>query len=480
MLESLRRLDQLEVRLNRWLPRAKPYQPTGSTSRPSLIDFAAELRPDLDRFDYLGPYAELLQSAIGANLRVAVAAPPQHGKTLLALTALLYWARFFPGKRHAYVTFSVKRAQEVAKELRRFAYAAGIEVAGTLSLVELGGGTTVKFTSVEADLTGYTIDGVGLIDDPIQGRAEAQSPTVRQNAIDWWKSTARTRRHEGTSFIVTATRWHTEDLPGYLVKGENWRYLNFKAIAEGETDAEDRVISDPLHRHVGESIWVRKPPEFFKEEQTDRYFWSAMYQGEPVPRGGNVFQGAPFFYSALPKEGYRGAYGLDLAYTAKTRADWSICVELWAIEGKAPKEPIFYVVDVQRKQVDAPSFALTLKAQRCKRPWPMPWYAAGTEKGAADFLKKQDLPIKVRSLTGDKFVRAQAVAAAWNAGRVLLPDPERFPNCAQWLPAFLDVVQNFTGAGNEHDDDVDALAAAHDELARPSSGYIGIITTSNR
>src|SRR5262249_35479066 len=96
------------------------------------------------------------------------------------------------------------------------------------------------------------------------------------------------------------------------------------------------------------------------------------------------------------------------------------------------------------------------------------WRASGTESGAAQFLVKQGLPIDVRRSPGDKFVAAQAVAAAWNAGKILVPDPEHFPGC-NWLHAFLDVVQNFAGVGNEADDDVDALGAAHDALSKTGS-----------
>lgn len=391
--------------------------------------------------------------------------------TEATLRAFLYWARYFPGKRHAYVTYNQTRSQEVAKFFQRIAAEAGFTVGGTLSIVELGNGTTIKFTSIEGGLTGYTVDGVCLIDDPIKGPGEARSPTTRRDCQEFWTAVGRARRHEGTSFVIMATRWHVDDLTGYLVNRADWRYINLKAIAEAkgenDIDADGRVISDPLKRKSGESLWRRKPPEFFREERADRYWWSAMYQGEPVPIGGNVFGADPPYYRELPKDGYRGVFGLDLAYTAKTHADWSICAEIWSAPHPDPKiGTAFYVVNVQRKQVAAPDFALVLRTMQSTRPWRMIWYAAGTEKGSADFLKKQGLPIVVKPPKGDKFVRAQPVAAAWNAGKVFLPDPFEFD--VPWLQAFRDCVQNFTGVGDAQDDDVDALAAGFDELSRPA------------
>jgi len=61
-------------------------------------------------------------------------------------------------------------------------------------------------------------------------------------------------------------------------------------------------------------------------------------------------------------------------------------------------------------------------------------------------------------LQGDKFQRAQAVAAAWNDGRVLVP------TSAPWLANFLAEMSAFTGVRDAHDDQVDALAHAWNSL----------------
>jgi predicted phage terminase large subunit-like protein len=69
---------------------------------------------------------------------------------------------------------------------------------------------------------------------------------------------------------------------------------------------------------------------------------------------------------------------------------------------------------------------------------------------------------------GDKFIRAQPVAAAWNAGKVLVP------RSAPWLEAFIAEVCGFTGIDDDHDDQVDALAAAFDVLNERVPTFSGI------
>lgn len=472
---ALERLEELGKK------KAAQDRASQSIERPSLIAYASGLAWPYEPFTYFGPYSEVCQRAIKGNLRCYFHAPPQHGKTEFTLRALLYWARFWPGLRHAYVTYNETQAELVAKDFRTLALAAGFDVSGTLDVVVLDGKTRIKFTSINGTLTGFALSGVCIMDDLVKDDEAARSPTVRERFRRWWRSTARTRRHPGTSFIGMGTRWHPDDPGGHLIKNEGFQYIKLQAIARpansNDVAPDGRIISDPLHRLPGESLAKWKPPEFFTEEQTDRHSWEAMFMGEPVALGSAVFaepgstdaetgkgRGATF-YRELPTAGYRVAFGIDLAYTARTSADWSICIEGWAVGEK------LYLVDVIRKQVEATSFSLALKAKVSQRPGAlMRWYASGTEKGAAQFIRKalrdgtgRD-PLKVLPPIGDKYTRAMGAAARWNAGNILLPDTEFIP--APWLPDFLAVVLGFTGKDDDVDDDVDALAALHDQLMK--------------
>lgn len=457
---------------------AQQQESTPTEPTPELLDYFVRISPELERPDWLTPYADLLQRAIDGKLRAAVAAPPQHGKTELALRAFLWWAKYFPGRRHAYVTYSQERAYEVAADFKRLAEEAGFIVTGTLRRMRIDGHTTIKFTSVNGGLTGAPIDGVCVIDDPYANYEDARSTKVRRKVLSWWKTVARARRHEGTSFLVMATRWHPDDFTGYVTGELGWQYVNLKAIAEpaanDDFDEQGRIKSDPLHRRRGESLWPsKKPPEFFDEERKDAFEWASQYQGEPRPEGGKLFhpigsvdeKGQPLgavYYAELPKDGYRGAFGLDFAYTAKTHADWSILLEGIAVG------PDLYIVDIVRRQVDEEGFVDTLKLKSEARPgWRFRWYYAGPEKGVAGFVKREGIKtLRALPAVTDKRVRALPVSRAWNRGRVHLPDPKAFPHIASALAEFLLVVYGFTGDGDAQDDDVDALAALFDQLMK--------------
>ena len=456
-----------------------PWSKAQESRDESILDFVVRVSPHLRRPTHFRTYSGKLETAVGGGHRLVFAAPPQHGKTQVTLHGLCWLIIRHPDKRHAYVTYSQSRARSVARTVKRILAAAGVVVSGTLDMMVLPGGGQCLFTSIDGGITGEPVDGVAIIDDPFKNRKEADSARRREVVEESYREAVETRVHPGASIFVLATRWHPKDLSGVLVD-EGWEYINLPAIAEND--------DDPNGREVGEALFPEMwPVEALQAKRAKvlEFTWSALYQGRPRPKGGKVFH-EPTFYAALPKT-YRGAFGVDLAYTAKTTADWSICVELWREErtGKDaqgnPLEPLFYVRHVDRAQVEAPDFALTLKGRHVRRPeWRMLWRASGTEKGAASFIQRQDIPLQVKSPPGDKLVSATDVAAAWNAGRVLVPDPEHFPECETWLYPFLDVIANFTGGGKEVDDDVDGLGNAFEALRGSDDGPTIRIKSSRR
>jgi predicted phage terminase large subunit-like protein len=199
-------------------------------------------------------------------------------------------------------------------------------------------------------------------------------------------------------------------------------------------------------------VWPVDALEVKRSKATD-YTWSSLYQGRPVPRGSTVF-GPPTIFTE-PFKVYRSGFGVDLSYSTKTAAHWSI-----AVEGRIVGD-VVQIHNVLRRQVRAPQFRNECHLLHLKAPtaaWL--WYASTTEIGVADLFRESSMPVPLtgKLARGDKLTRAQDVAAAWNAGKVQVP-----PN-APWLDDFLAVVLAFTGVRDACDDDVDALAAMYDLL----------------
>ena len=148
-------------------------------------------------------------------------------------------------------------------------------------------------------LTGNRTDGA-ILDDPIKGREDAESDTIREKTWEAYLSDLRTRIKPRTGFIVLIlTRWHEDDPAGRILPegykgesglitakdGEVWDVLSCQAQCER--------ADDPLGREIGEYIW----PEWFPEGHLEQEKvtqgsrnWASLYQQRPAPETGSFFQ----------------------------------------------------------------------------------------------------------------------------------------------------------------------------------------------
>ncbi|MCC6747974.1 MAG: phage terminase large subunit [Deltaproteobacteria bacterium] len=409
-----------------------------------LETFIPKLSPRYSAPKHLAPLLERIEAAVeGQPQRVCCSAPPRHAKSESVLHVPAFALRRKPELVFGYATYADRLSRSKSRRARQLALDAGVSVSvDALNEWRTPEGGGLLATGVGGPLTGHGIDGILFVDDPVKNRVEAESAVYRERLMDWWRDVASTRIEPGGSVFVFATRWHEDDLIGQLVR-EGFDYINLPALdAEGRALWPERWTADALRtrrREVGE------------------YTWASLYQGQPRPRGGRVFGDVvlctPKALEEAKAKGWRESFGLDVAYTARTSSDYSVAIHL------ARVGDTFYVLNVVRVQLPPPALierCLTLRKAHATARWR--WYAAGTEEGIGAFLREK-LPLRQLPPKGDKFTRAQPVAAAWAAGKVLVPEG------APWVPAFVDELAAFTGtAGDAHDDQVDALAAAFDEL----------------
>jgi len=162
---------------------------------------------------------------------------------------------------------------------------------GTYFAVGVGGGVTGR----RGDL--------GLIDDPVKGRKEADSDTVKNDTWQWYKSDFLTRLKPNAAQVIIQTRWVDDDLSGRLLP-EDWN--GESGIFTGKDGREWTVISlqaeavegknDPLGRKEGEWLWPDWfTPDYWAETkrsqmQEDTRNWTALYQQTPTAEEGTYFK----------------------------------------------------------------------------------------------------------------------------------------------------------------------------------------------
>ncbi len=219
-----------------------------------------------------------------------VFAPPRSGKSELVSRRFPAWfTGRYPDRDIICASYSVDLAGEFGRDVRNIVDSQ--EFKRLFPLVRLAEDSQAKLRWNTNTGGGYTAAGVGtgitgrgahclVIDDPVKDRIEAESPTLREHVWDWYRAVAYTRLQEGSSVILTLTRWHEQDLAGKLLEqesdgGDQWTKVVLPAIDEqGNALWEERYprkVLDQIRRTIGE------------------YDWAALYDQRPRPRGGGFF-----------------------------------------------------------------------------------------------------------------------------------------------------------------------------------------------
>lgn len=324
-----------------------------------------------------------------------------------------------------------------------------------------GGG--YKSCGVDGSVTGRRAD-LGIIDDPVKGRKEADSATVKETAWNWFRSDFMSRLKPGAAVVVIQTRWVEDDISGRILpdtwEGESGDFVGFDGniwkVISLQAQAEEGK-NDPLGREPGEYLW----PEWFNSkywEETkaiqtagDMRNWAALYQQTPSPEQGIFFQREWFeFYDEAPE--YLNRYvthddavtedseGGDPDYTEI--AAWGVDQHdnIYALDWYTGRETTDKWIDAMLDMVDnASPFALVGESGVIRR-------------AVEPYLKKRMSERRIYTriewlpTIGDKFARARAFQALASMGKV------RFPK-TEWARKVIDQLVRFPGAA--HDDKVD-------------------------
>lgn len=409
----------------------------------------------------------------GEITRLMITMPPRHGKSMLA-------SEFFPawylGRNPDHYVVAATYAQELADDFGRKvrnqiadpAYAQIFPGVGLKS----DSTSSRRFhvtTPLDSFATGqngaYFAVGVGgpltgrgahllLIDDPVKNREDAESEVIRKKTKDWYTSTAYTRLMPGGRIVVIQTRWHEDDLAGWLQeehKHEGWVILDLPAIDDD-----------------GQALW----PEQYDIEALERIKralpprdWSALYQQRPSPETGDYFK-REWIHEVdhLPPLATMRVYGASDYAVTQDGGDYTC----HAVVGVDPEHRL-YLLDLWRVQASSDKWVeafcdLVLKWK------PIGWAeeTGQIKSGVGPFLVRSMLERQAYvareqfPTRGDKAVRAQSFR-----GRVASTGLHIHKD-APWKSDLISEMMSFPVG--VHDDQVDALGLAGQLLDRMLAG----------
>jgi predicted phage terminase large subunit-like protein len=435
---------------------ANPNQSKGlELARIDLAAYCAALWPKFEMAPHHRSLIGALERVESGDLdRLIVAMPPRHGKSLISSGLFPAW---YLGRNPDKSIIASSYGQELASDFGRMTrnFIAGpihqrifpqsrlSDDSAAITRFNLLMGGAYHGVGAGGALTGRGAH-VLLIDDPIKSREEAFSPTSQRSLQSWYESVAYPRLEPGGAIILIATRWHENDLSGWLMRehaSEGWKLISMSAIAE----------VDEGWRRKDAPLW----PQRYGLETLERIreaigtaSWLSLYQQRPTAEEGGIFKKDWWRRYAEQPEVGRLIFSMDTAFKTGQSSDYSV-IEIWG-EVKTG----YALLHVWRARAEFPSLkAQAIALAEIWKPHAVLVEDAASGQSLIQSLKSETrLPIFPVKPLGDKVARASAVSPLVESGRVFLPD------AAPWLNDFMEEASSFPAA--PHDDQVDALAQA--------------------
>ena len=270
-----------------------------------LAAYAARARPRYQWYRHCLALKEVLQRVLEGTLRrVLIIEPPRHGKSELVSRLFTgHYLATFPDRWVGLVSYGDALAFSLSRAARdNFLMAGGalnplVQSVGHWETRERGG---LWSAGIGGAIVGKGFH-LGVIDDPIKNAEDAASTNVREKQREWYQSVFTTREEPQGALVVIQTRWHREDLMGWLLQQEadeepeRWHVVYLPALACEPPEFPDTVSLEPDWREPGEPLCPERYPldKLLRlRKRLGSYYWSSLYQGYPVGREGGMFKAA--------------------------------------------------------------------------------------------------------------------------------------------------------------------------------------------
>jgi predicted phage terminase large subunit-like protein len=438
----------------------------------------------------------------GRRPKLVIEAPPQHGKSRGLHDFIAYLLGRLPDTKVIYASFSDdlgvianmylqrilddrEKYGRVFPKTRLNSSNLVTKVAGAsrflrnsslLEIVDHKG--SFRNTTVQGQINGKGLD-LGIIDDPLKGRREAQSLQTRNNTWMWLSDDFFTRFSEYAGMIILATRWHVDDPTGrFLLQFPEAKVLKYPGLYRRPTPDREtgklprNAVIDP--RRVGDPLFPEfKSKEFLMERKKNstQASWESLYQQSPIVAGGGMFpvncvryaQNQPAKEHVKKSVRYWDKAGTEDggAYTAGTLMHLL-------------KDGRYYIGDVIRVQWSSWDRENYIKAtaHMDRTLWGRveTWVeqepgSGGKESAERTIAMLAGFPVRADKVTGDKETRAEPYAAQWQGGNIILHGNPR------WNIPFVDEHESFPAG--QYKDQVDSAAGAFMKLITKAYKYDG-------
>ena len=441
--------------------------------------FAPTLVPDWLMGRHIHVIADRLQKVESGEIkRLMVFLPPRSSKSVICSKLFPAW---YVGRHPQHEILTVSHSDQLASDFGRsvrdlvnfdlfntvfpdVTLRSDVRAAGKWKTNQ---GGTYYAAGVRSQIAGRGAH-VAILDD-VMSEEDSFSETGRRYVKEWYPSGLRTRIMPNGSIVIINTRYHEDDLCGWLLRQESQIELENKWEVIKIPAWVDEPSSKLLNLPVGSSYFPEwKPSEILKNDEDEikasngSRYWESLYMQNPVPDTGGIIKKKWiqwWDYDEPPACDYI-IQTYDTAFSTKTTADFSV-IQTWGIfehmetdsTGRENWVSNLILLGNEKGRFDYP--ALRMKAQELydyHKPDVCIIEKKASGQSLIQDLRRAGLPVLDYIPDRDKTARVYAATPMMEAGRVWLPKGH------EWSDDLYSEAITFPNA--RYDDQVDAMTMA--------------------
>ena len=310
---------------------------------------------------------------------------------------------------------------------------------------------------------------IAILDD-VMSEEDSYSEAGRRYVKEWYPAGLRTRIMPNGAILIINTRFHYDDLCGWLLKQEEnseyetipWEVIRIPAWLDEEA-------AELLQLPIGSSYFPEwKPDKYLKLDESEikasngSRYWNALYMQNPTPDEGGLikknwikwweFEDPPTCDFILQT--------YDTAFSTKTTADFSV-IQTWGIFsiqdedafGFESYQPNMILLGNMRGRYEYPELRRMAQILHDEfRPDICIVEKKASGQSLIQDMRRAGLPVQEYTPDRDKVSRVYAASPMIETGKVWIPKNK------PWADDLLTEMLQFPNAA--HDDQVDAMTMA--------------------
>jgi len=311
---------------------------------------------------------------------------------------------------------------------------------------------------------------VAILDDAMS-EEDAISSAGRRFIKEWYPAGLRTRIMPDGAIVIINTRYHYDDLCGWLLKQQEnmsdyetipWEVVKIPAWL-------DEDASELLNLPLGTSYFPEwKPDRVLRMDESEikasngSRYWNSLYMQDPTPEEGGIIKKRWIkdWVEDEPPTCDFVIQTLDTAFSTRTTADYSV-IQTWGIfsmrnvdeQGYEDFASHLILLGNIKGRFEYPELRrMVQKLYNEHRPDVCMVEKKASGQSLIQDMRRAGLPVIEYNPDRDKVSRVYAASPIMEAGRLWIPKNKK------WADDLIEELIRFPNAA--HDDQVDALTMA--------------------